>query len=296
VSAELIVIKAMVSSKISEPISGDKAYQVRARAALPLLVRQAQAGVPVFYSDLAEELGMPNPRNLNYVLGSIGNSLERLSKAWKTKVPPIQCVVVNKSTGLPGEGIGWFLVKKEDFASLPLRKRRAIVEAELHHIFSYPRWDEVLKAFALEPTIFDFSRIIAKASVGFGGGESEAHKTLKEYVARNPEVIGLKSNTEAGVTEYALPSGDSLDVSFNGKTVWVSAEVKSAISTVDDIARGLFQCVKYRAVMEAVLLSKARPQNARALLVLESSFPQSLVPLRNILGVDVIDGVTPKKG
>ncbi len=69
----------MSTAKISEPISGDKAYQVHARAAFPLLVRQAQAGVPVFYSDLAEELGMPNPRNLNYVLGSIGQSLELLS-------------------------------------------------------------------------------------------------------------------------------------------------------------------------------------------------------------------------
>ena len=134
----------MSTAIISEPISGDKAYQVRARAALPLLVRQAEAGAPVFYSDLAEELGMPNPRNLNYVLGSIGQSLERLSEAWKVKVPPIQCLVVNKNTGLPGEGIGWFLVKKEDFATLPLKQKRAIVEAELQHVFSYPRWQEVL--------------------------------------------------------------------------------------------------------------------------------------------------------
>ncbi len=103
----------MSTAIISEPISGTKAYQVRAREALPLLVRQAEAGAPIFYSDLAEELGMPNPRNLNYVLGSIGQSLELLSKVWKVKVPPIQCLVVNKSTGLPGEGIGWFLVKKE---------------------------------------------------------------------------------------------------------------------------------------------------------------------------------------
>lgn len=286
----------MSTAKISEPISGDKAYQVRARAAFPVLVRQAQAGVPVFYSDLAEEMGMPNPRNLNYVLGSIGQSLERLSKAWKTKVPPIQCLVVNKSTGLPGEGIGWFLVKKEDFAALPLRKKRAIVEAELQHVFSYPLWDEVLKAFELEPTTSNFAPIVTKASGGFGGGESEAHKALKEYVARNPKAIGLNSNTPAGVTEYPLPSGDSLDVSFDGKTVWVSAEVKSAISAEADIVRGLFQCVKYRAVMEAVLLSEARPQNARALLVLESAFPRSLIPLRNILGVEVVEGITPKNG
>ena len=285
----------MSTATISEPISGDKAYQVRARAALPLLVRQAEAGAPIFYSDLAEELGMPNPRNLNYVLGSIGQSLERLSKAWKSKVPPIQCLVVNKSTGLPGEGIGWFLVKKEDFAMLPLRQKRAIVEAELQQVFSYPRWQEVLKALELKPTTSDFSPFVSKATGGFGG-ESEDHKALKAYVAQNPRVIGLAANTPAGATEYLLPSGDSLDVSFNGKKVWVAAEVKSSISAEGDIVRGLFQCVKYRAVMEAVLLTKSRPQNARALLVLESKLPPSLISLRNILGVEVVESISPKNG
>lgn len=284
----------MSTAKVSEPISGDKAYQIRARATLPLLVRQAQAGIPIFYSDLAEELGMLNPRNLNFVLGSIGQSLERLSKAWKTKIPPIQCLVVNKSTRLPGEGIGWFLVKKEDFSALSLRQKRTIVEAKLQHVFSYPRWEEVLKVFDLQSATVNFSSLVISASNGYGGGEGEAHKALKEYVAQNPKAIGLKANFQAGVTEYPLPSGDSLDVSFKGKVVWVAVEVKSAISNEADIVRGLFQCIKYHAVMEAVLLSESLPQNARALLVLESSFPQSLVPLRNILGVEVVDGIKPK--
>ncbi|TKA88880.1 hypothetical protein FAZ79_08365 [Guyparkeria sp. SB14A] len=284
----------MSTATVSEPISGDKAYQVRARAALPLLVRQAEASAPLFYSDLAEELGMSNPRNLNYVLGSIGQSLERLSKAWKSKVPPIQCLVVNKSTGLPGEGIGWFLVKKADFATLPLRQKRAIVEAELQHVFSYPRWHEVLEALGLEPTTFDFTAFVNKARGGFGGGESQEHKALKEYVAQNPRVVGLGANTPRGATEYLLPSGDSLDVSFSGNKIWVAAEVKSSVSAEDDIVRGLFQCVKYRAVMEAVLLTESRPQNALALLVLESKLPQSLIPLRNMLGVEVVEGVSPK--
>lgn len=284
----------MSTATISEPISGDKPYQVRARAALPLLVRQAEAGAPVFYSDLAEELGMPNPRNLNYVLGSIGQSLERLSKAWKSKVPPIQCLVVNKNTGLPGEGIGWFLVKKEDFASLPLRQKRAIVEAELQHVFSYPRWGEVLEALDLEPTTSDFTAFVKKAASGFGGVESEEHKALKAYVAQNPKVVGLGANTQKGTTEHPLPSGDCLDVSFRGNKVWVAAEVKSSISAEADIVRGLFQCVKYRAVMEAVLLSESRPQNARALLVLESKLPPSLISLRNMLGVEMVEGVSPK--
>lgn len=285
----------MSTASISEPISGDKLYQERARAAFPLLVRQAQAGVPIYYSDLAEELEMSNARNLNYVLGSIGQSLELLSKEWKEKVPPIQCLVVNKSTGLPGEGIGWFLVKKEDFAALPLRKKRAIVEAELQHVFSYPQWGKVLDFFSLEQASADFTPIVSKASGGFGGGESKEHKALKEYVAKNPESIGLKASTPIGITEQPLPSGDSLDVSFFNVKCWVAAEVKSAISSEADIVRGLFQCVKYLAVMEAVQISEDRPQNARALLVLESTFPQSLVPLRNILGVEVIEGVNHNK-
>lgn len=48
--------------------------------------------------------------------------------------------------------------------------------------------------------------------------------------------------------------------------------------------------------MEAVLLTESLPQNARALLVLESKLPQSLIPLRNMLGVEVIEGVSPKNG
>lgn len=283
----------MSTAIISEPISGDKKYQVIARAALPLLVRQAEAGAPVCYSNLAEELRVPNPRNLNYVLGSIGQSLERLSEAWESKVPPIQCLVVNKNTGLPGEGIGWFLVKKEDFATLPLRQRRAIVEAELQRVFLYPQWQEVLKALELEPTVSNFAPFVRKATVGFGR-ESDDHKALKAYIARNPKVIGLNANTPTGDTEFPLPSGDSLDVSFNSKKVWVAAEVKSSISAEGDIIRGLFQCVKYRAVMEAVLLTEARPQNARALLVLESNLPRSLIPLRNMLGVEVVEGISPK--
>lgn len=281
----------MSTAKIAAPISGDKPYQERARRTLPLLVRQAKAGTPIFYSDLAEELGMPNPRNLNYVLGSIGRSMELLSKSWKEKVPPIQCLVINKATGLPGEGIGWFLVKKEDFKSLPLRRKRAIVKAELQLIFAYPRWDEVLAFLSLDEVEYDFSAIVSRASGGFGGGEGEDHKALKLFVAKHPEIVGLSAASERGKNEVQLPSGDSLDVSFQDRKSWVAAEVKAAISSEQDITRGLFQCVKYRAVMEAVQIATKCPQNARAVLVLAGSLPHSLIALRNILGVEVVENV-----
>ena len=126
----------MDTAKIAAPISGDKLYQTRARKVLPILVRQAEAGTTIYYSTLAEEIGIPNPRNLNYVLGSIGTTMENLSKAWKNKVPPIQCLVVNKKTGLPGEGIGWFLVKKDDFSSLS--KKNSVTLLKLNYSIFFP--------------------------------------------------------------------------------------------------------------------------------------------------------------
>lgn len=58
----------MGTAQIAELINGNKLYQIRAREALPLLVRQAHSAQTIFYSDLAAELKMPNPRNLNLFL------------------------------------------------------------------------------------------------------------------------------------------------------------------------------------------------------------------------------------
>lgn len=68
-------------------------------------------------------------------------------------------------------------------------------------------------------------------------------------------------------------------------------EVKSAISNDADIARGIFQCVKYKAVLEAMQLSSGLPQNARAILALETKLSPKLVALKNLLGVEVVESV-----
>lgn len=287
----------MATADISQPLSGNKLYQERARTALPLLVRQAMARTPITYSDLAQELRMPNPRNLNYVLGSIGQTLRLLSKQLGTIIPPIQCLVYNKFTGLPGEGVGMFL-NERGFAKLPLNVRKSMVQDALKSIYDFDRWPRVLNALSLNASPSDFSVLLSQVTRRNGGGEGEGtrHKALKEYVARNPASIGLPTTTPPGQVERALPSGDSLDVSFRDKATWVAAEVKSACSDVGDILRGIFQCVKYKAVMEAELLSRDQPRNARAILVLESVLPESLIPLKNLLEVEVIPSVTPSQG
>lgn len=283
----------MQTAQIASDIHGAGLYHQRAREALPLLVRQAEADQPIDYGSLAVELGMPNARNLNYPLGSIGTTLQQLSALWGETIPPLQCLVVNKNTGLPGEGIGWFIVKAEDFGRLPLNRRRDIVRAELNKVFAYPRWREVLEALDLPPPPPPVAPDLLARATGLGGGEGDQHRALKDWVARHPEVLGLPL-TATGVAERPLPSGDSLDVSFETPSEWVAAEVKSRISGDTDMLRGLFQCVKYRAVMEAVQIAAGRPRAARAVLVLETVLPPSLNAVRNALAVEVIERVAPQ--
>lgn len=283
----------METAKVAQPISGDKLYQERARKALPLLVRQAQANAKIYYSDLADELGMVNPRNLNYVLGSIGQALQRLSSEWGEEVPPLQCLVVNKATKLPGEGVGWFIKGLENYAALSRKQQREIVKAELVKICSYPKWQDVLAALGLKPVAVDYSALLRQASNFRGGGESEEHKSLKDYVAKHPELLSLPRSISQGATEYRLPSGDSLDVLFRNGDDWIAVEVKSYKSAPGDITRGLFQCIKYRAVIEAFQAAERLPQNARSVLILGGPLPRHMIALKNILEVEVIENVVP---
>lgn len=266
---------------------GDQLYQKRAREAFPLLVRQAILGNTIFYSDLAKELKMPNPRNLNYVLGCIGETLKELSSDYDKPIPQIQCIVVNKTNQLPGDGIAWF-ISQSDFNKFDNKKKREILKNHLRDIYAFPQWLKVLSDLGLKQPAFTTTRLSNKYK---SGGESQDHKNLKEYVAKNPKLIGLPANCNNGEIEFSLPSGDSVDVMFSYKSELIAVEVKSKISDSADIQRGMFQCVKYQAVSEAMLGVEGKPQNVRSVLILESEFPQELIPMKNMLGVEVIDMV-----
>lgn len=140
----------MGTAKFSETIFGEKLYQIRARQALPLLVRQARAKKTIYYEDLAKEIGMPNPRNLNYVLGSIGVTLNELSIKWNEKVPLLNTLVINKTTGIPGEGFDEFLPRGVNVRNMSRKQKDAAFKAFYKEIYSYPKWNEVLKALDLQ--------------------------------------------------------------------------------------------------------------------------------------------------
>jgi hypothetical protein len=278
----------METAEISENLWGDKLYQQRAREAFPFLVRQALMGETIFYSDLADEMGMPNERNLNYVLGCIGTTILELAKQKNEDIPPIQCLVVNKVSKLPGEGFGWF-ISEADFKKLDNKQKRIVVNGQLSKIYAYPNWLNLLRELGLKKPVFPPP---IKSDLTYGGGEGSAHKKLKDFIANNPAVIGLPISCPKGQTEFSLPSGDSVDVMFVWRNELIAVEVKSEISNICDINRGLYQCVKYQTVSEAMLGIQGKPKNVRTLLVLESSFPVELVSTKNMLGIEVFSNIT----
>jgi len=68
-------------------------------------------------------------------------------------------------------------------------------------------------------------------------------------------------------------------------------EVKSETSNTNDILRGLFQCKKYEALIEAENCVNGIRKEIKVILALEKELPNELLPIKNILSVNVIDNI-----
>jgi hypothetical protein len=245
-------------------------------------------------------MDMPLARNLNYVLGAVGNELKALSKKWKEKIPLINCLVINKQKKTPQRGIGFFM-SVEKFKKLPRARQKEILHDIYRDIWDYPRWDDVLRHFQLAPAIPAKSReleaIATKARHSKGGGETEDHRKLKNYVKEKPQAIGLPA-TLSGKTEYAFQSADKIDVLFKSQSQskWIGVEVKGVRSDDADVMRGIFQCVKYKALMEAAQRYEQAAVDSRVILVLGSKLPRVLRRIVALLNIEVKEEIAVPAG
>lgn len=225
-------------------------------------------------------------------MGAIGNALIELGKrTGKDDIPPIQCIVINKSNELPGEGVGWFITDLKDFSKQPSSQQKKLVDIELGKIYIYQDWGWVLNLLGLQPIPMDLDEELEKAKNIRGGGESKSHRRFKEFVSRNPSVLGLKHTLENGVMEETLASGDTLEILLTDKNLRIGVEVKSEISGTEDVMRGVFQCVKYKCIIEAEQVVVNQLPNSRVILALQGKLPEKLLAMKNILGAEVIEGI-----
>ncbi len=78
------------------------------------------------------------------------------------------------------------------------------------------------------------------------GGEGEAHRKLKLRVASDPTLIGLPRDARATV-EKTFVSGDRVDIAFD-----VGGRARAVVEVETYFAEpGVYQAIKYRALMEA---------------------------------------------
>lgn len=121
------------------------------------------------------------------------------------------------------------------------------------------------------------------------------HRYLKEFVAYSPAAIGLPTKLNATV-EYAFLSADKVDVLFKTPTTWIGVEVKGLNSDPADIMRGIFQCVKYQALIKAAQRYEQVAVQARVILVLGGKLPHLFLRLVDLLKVEVMQEIKVPAG
>lgn len=262
---------------------------------LPILIRQARLERPITYGDVAKELGFHH-RGTHHVAGHIGHTLNAIAstRGWKSRPPPpLQALVVNDITRLPGSGIKVFMsAAYRDARSA--KKKRAVLKAVYADLAAYEHWDEVCELLEIPLAPSSLEDAVEKARRSRGrGGEGPEHLALKEYVAAHPEVVGLPKGGEKGHQEYPIASGDRIDVVFERRALRLAIEVKPASAGEGDKLRGVFQCLKYRVILKAESVLSDQPLRVKAMLVLGGDVPLKVMELANRLGVDVKGGVMP---
>ena len=218
-----------------------------------------------------------------------GALMERIQQV-DADAPLINVLVVNQQDRMPSKGAGSFMARR--FKNVQLGK----AEYKQRHPAKWRDYFEraAAEVYATSPeewaTLYQKTfghrlpqdQIVAERSkrhdgdeddFGTGshkygsGGEGEFHKALRLWVTANPRRIRRSFEGARTETEFCLDSGDRIDAVFHLSDRTIVLEVKSRISNDVDLKRGVYQCVKYRAVKAAMDLRANVP--IEAILVTE---------------------------
>ena len=281
---------------IIDNVISTEATRQNVRLMLPVLIHWAKSGHNAHtYGDLIHAIGKSKFSGIGHALYAVQEVLNSLSKKTGNKdIPTLNSLCKNAKTMLPSEGFEFVSPK---YNKLDEAGKRVFIEGLDSKACNYPHWDWVLDQLELkEATPFTVEQLeaIKKTCLNYGAGEGEEHKTLKEYIWKHPDCLGYEDVVLAE-TEHILPSGDRLDVYFElSDGSHVAIEVKPSTSPDQDITRGIFQCVKYHAVMEALRTIECKDYKIEVILVSASIFTSQNRTLANELDVEFIDNFKNK--
>lgn len=241
------------------------------------------------YGDLIHALGYSRYSGIGDQLGNVEIVMRELRKRTGEDVPTLNALV--KKKGIPSNGFDFVY---PNYNSLTLSEKLVFVAGINEKALNYQKWDWVLDQLGLQPSKIFTTEEIENLSTYGKGGEGTEHKALKEFVYCNPYSVGMK-DVKRKETEFILPSGDRLDVYFelnNGKRVAI--EVKPSTSPDDDITRGIFQCVKYKAILEALRKVDYGKYDISTLLVIAGSMSDKNKQLAEALEIEYVEHLKTK--
>lgn len=273
---------------IDDAISTEKTRK-NVRLMIPVMIHWAKTGHNEHtYGDLAHAIGKSKFSGIGHALYFVQQVLDNLSTKSSREIPTLNSLCKNAKTMLPSEG---FEFVSPQYNDLDENGKRVFVKGLDSNAMNFPHWDWVLKELELKEAVpFTEEQLEAiKNPRCIYGGEGEEHKILKEYICQHPESINYKDVDFAEI-EHILPSGDRLDVYFElSDGTHVAIEVKPSISPDQDIARGVFQCVKYYAVMDALRNIECKDYEIKVLLVTAGNFSSQNKELAEELDVEYVE-------
>lgn len=218
--------------------------------------------------------------------GALINRIHEVDPA----APLINVILVNQVDRLPSDGAGSFMARRfgqPSLAKLDARERhperwRLAFERAAGEVYAYgeQRWSELFERVFGEPYASDAIQEERKTrkkgsehdGVCYGrSGEGPNHRALRLWVQANPQALHRSLAGVRSETEVDLDSGDRVDVVFYAEDRTIVIEVKSRDSDLIDLRRGVFQCIKYRAVQSAMDV-RSKPV-VEPMLVTESLLP-----------------------
>lgn len=262
----------------------ERSYEL-ARQMIPVLISWAQENrSPQYYGTLSKTIGHTTAR-ISRQLGVIGDVIKRLNEESHEDVPYLNTLLISKSKKRPSDGLGDVM---EEYYRLSEEEKYDFAIKNNKKVYEYKKWPWVLKALGLLPFNGKTEEAIRKGSYRNGASEGPYHKALKEYIIKHPSELDI-CDVKEKENEHILLSGDRLDVYFklkDGKQIAI--EVKSRVSDDADILRGIYQCVKYKAVLAAECLAHGENADVDAFLVVEKEMSEENRKTANMLSVRYI--------
>lgn len=234
---------------------------------------------------------------IGFVAGSMMNAIQEVDET----APLLNVLVVNQMDRTPSHGAGSYMairfgnrrLANPAYKDLHPERWAGYFERAAAEVYAYSEadWAKLYKRTFGQPLpVREIDNERARRQEGreddygagpgkYGsGGEGQFHRALRLWVKDNP---GLVDRAYAGAvrtdTEYPLDSGDRVDAVYHLKDRIVILEVKSRISNTVDLRRGVFQCIKYRAVKQAMDVRDSVP--IEAVLVTETDAPGEILAL-----------------